>query len=232
MELTLTPRLAALAARVPFGARLADIGTDHGYLPVRLLLDGAIPFAVAADLRPGPLSRARETALRWHVEDKISFRLCDGLGDVGKDEVDAVAIAGMGGGTIAEILTAAPWTQEGKRLLLQPMTGLKELRGFLSGNGYRIEREHIACEGERLYSIMEVCGGAMAPLSLAELWAGRQSDDPLRAAWLEHVSSKARKALAGQRASRRPDGAELERLEQVLAGLEEMKRDLRHVPIF
>jgi len=227
MDLTLTPRLAAVAARVPAGARLADVGTDHGYLPVRLLLDGAIPSAVAADLRAGPLSRARETAHRYHVEDRISFRLCDGLSGVGEDEADAVAIAGMGGGTIAAILSAAPWTKNGKRLLLQPMTGLGDLREFLAGNGYRIEREHIACEGRRLYSVMEAVGGSMPPLSPAELWAGRQSDDPLRAAWLAHVSSKVRKALAGQRASRHPDGAELERLEQVLAGLDGMKRDLQ-----
>lgn len=230
MELTLTPRLAVAAAQVPAGARLADVGTDHGYLPVRLLLDGIIPFAVAADLRTGPLSRARETARRFHVEDKISFRLCDGLRSVEEDEVDAIVIAGMGGGTIADILSAAPWTKDGKHLLLQPMTALMELRGFLWENGYRIEREHIACEGKRLYSIMEVVGGAMPPLSLAELWAGRQSDDPLRGAWLEHVSSKARKALTGQRASRCPAEAELEHLEQVLSGLEEMKKDLK--PIF
>jgi len=229
MELTLTPRLAAAAALVPVGARLADVGTDHGYLPVRLLLDGVIPFAVAADLRAGPLSRARETALRFHVEDKISFRLCDGLRGVREDEVDAIAIAGMGGGTAASILSAAPWTKNGKRLLLQPMTALWELRGFLSQNGYRIEMEHIACEGKRLYSIMEVCGGTEPPLSPAEQWAGRQSDDPLRGAWLAHVSAKARKALAGQRASRNPDEGELECLEGVLSGLEEMKQDLKPI---
>lgn len=227
MELTLTPRLAAVAVLVPRGARLADIGTDHGYLPVRLLLDGTVPFAIAADLREGPLSRARETALRYGVEEKISFRLCDGLRGVWEEEADVIAIAGMGGGTITTILSAAPWTKNGKRLLLQPMTMLEELRRFLSGSGYRIDSEHIACEGKRLYTIMEVRAGAAPPMSPAELWAGRQSDDPLRRAWLEYVSDKARKALAGQRASRCPDEAELERLERVLTGLEEMEQDLK-----
>jgi len=149
---------------------------------------------------------------------------------VGEDEVDAVSIAGMGGGTIADILSAAPWTKDGKCLLLQPMTALRDLREYLWRSGYRIEREHIVREGKRLYSVMEAVGGKMPPLSLAELWAGQQSDDPLRAAWLEHVSYKARKALAGQRASRCPDEAELERLERVLAGLDDMKKDLK--PIF
>ena len=95
MELTLTPRLAAVARLVHQAAHLADVGTDHAYLPVRLLLDGRIEYAIAADLREGPLSRARETAARYGVEGRISFRLCDGLSGVGREEADTVAIAGM-----------------------------------------------------------------------------------------------------------------------------------------
>jgi len=226
MELTLTPRLAACAALVPAGARLADVGTDHGYLPVRLLLDGTIPSAVASDLRAGPLERAKETARRFGVEDRISFRLCDGLSAVGEDEADAVCIAGMGGETIANILSAAPWTKKGKLLLLQPMTGFPELRLWLSENGYRIRAEHIAREGKRLYTVMEAAEGEMGPLTPAELWAGRQSDDPLRGAWLDLVRSKAEKALAGQRASKCPDGAVTAWLEQVISGLNAMRKEL------
>lgn len=226
MELSLTPRLARIAACVPMGARLADVGTDHGYLPVRLLLDGTIERAIASDLRPGPLERARETARRYGVEEKLSFRLCDGLTAIDGEEADTIAVAGMGGETIASILEAAPWTKSGKRLLLQPMTGFPELRGWLGAHGYRIEREYVAREGKRLYSVMEVFGGSMARLTLPELWAGRQSDDPLRGAWLEYVSSKASRALEGHLAAKEQDQGELTLLREVLSGLEEMKKEL------
>ena len=105
----LSPRLDAIARQVPQGARLADIGTDHGYLPVWLLMRGTIERAIAADLREGPLGRARKTARQYGQSEKISFRLCDGLTDIDPDEVDVITIAGMGGETIATILEAAPW---------------------------------------------------------------------------------------------------------------------------
>ena len=103
----LTPRLQGIADQVPYGAAFADIGTDHAYLPVWLLLNGRIQTAIAADLREGPLARARETAAQYSVSDRISFRLCDGLSAVSECEADTIAIAGMGGETIAAILEAA-----------------------------------------------------------------------------------------------------------------------------
>ncbi len=226
MELKLTPRLLSIARCVSVGARMADIGTDHGYLPVRLILDGIIPCAIAADLRRGPLERARETAQRYGVTDRISFRLCDGLSQVREGETDTVVIAGMGGENIAAILNAAPWTKNAKHLLLQPMTGLPEFRGWLAANGYSIRCEHISREGKRLYSIMEVSGGTMEPLTLSEQWAGRQSDDPLRPVWLEYVAAKASKVLTGQLASKTPDAGQIGRFEQILTGIEQMKREL------
>ena len=113
-KLELSPRLAAIAALVPQGARLADVGTDHAYLPVRLLLDGGIASAVATDVNEGPLQRGRETAERYGVRT-ILFRRCDGLADVRADEVDTVVIAGMGGDLIARILAAAPWTKQAQK---------------------------------------------------------------------------------------------------------------------
>ena len=180
----LTPRLQAIADQVPQGSRLADVGTDHGYLPVWLLNNGRIESAIAADLRERPLNRARDTAHRFGATAQISFRLCDGLSAIGPEEVDTVPIAGMGGETIISILDAAPWTKEGTMLLLQPMTGFAELRRWLQGNGYQIVKECIVCEGKRLYSILTVHGGEMPPLTLAEQWAGLQNRDPLRREFL------------------------------------------------
>lgn len=226
MELKLTPRLRAAAEQVPQGSRLADVGTDHGYLPVRLLLDGTVDRAIAADLREGPLARARETARRFDVADRLSFRLCDGLSGIAPEEADTAVIAGMGGETIAAILERAAWTKQGMLLLLQPMTSFPDLRGWLQKNGYAIERERIAREGERLYTVLQVRGGQMEPLRPGELWAGRQSDDPLRGAYLAYMEEKLTRALMGLRASRSRKEAEEEAVSAALRDIQEMEKEL------
>ncbi len=195
----LSPRLAAIARQVPEGSRLADIGTDHAFLPVYLLLNGTIPSAVASDVNPGPLERGRETARQAGVEEKLDFRLSDGLAGLGEDEAEVIVIAGMGGQLIARILSEAPWTRE-KLLLLQPMTAQPELRRWLNGNGCRIQRETVVREGEKLYVILTVLGGQDTPYSLGELWAGRQrkgEDAPLRLAYLNDLLHRRRRALEG-----------------------------------
>ena len=195
----LSPRLAAIAARVPPGFRLADIGTDHAYLPAYLLLEGTIPSAVASDVNRGPLDRGRETARQAGVEEKVDFRLSDGLNGLEANEADVIVIAGMGGELIARILSEAPWTRE-KLLLLQPMTAQPELRRWLNGNGYRIEGEAVVREGQKLYVILTVRGGTDEPYSPGELWAGRQRKGegaPLRLDYLEDLLRRRRRALAG-----------------------------------
>ena len=174
----LTPRLQAVAGLVPRGARLADVGTDHAYLPASLLQQGVIDTAVAADLRPGPLDRARATAERYGLTEQISFRLCDGLSGILPEEADTVVIAGMGGETIAAILSAAPWVrEEGKRLILQPMSA-------------------------------------------------QEDPDPLRGLWLDKLRGKTARAVEGlRRSSREGDRTRLERLEEVLEGLDKMKEE-------
>lgn len=222
----LTPRLQAIAQQVPQGARLADVGTDHGYLPVWLLLNDRIGMAIAADLREGPLNRAKETAQQYGQREKISFRLCDGLTGIAADEVDTVVIAGMGGETIAAILKAAPWTCQDKLLLLQAMTGAPQLRSWLQAHSYSILSEQIIREGRRLYSVWSVRGGWMAPLSPAELWAGKNDRNPLRSDYLTIIEEKAGKALRGQLAAREPDQTTVAELEKVLSGLCKMKKEL------
>lgn len=225
----LTARLQAIADQVPQGARFADIGTDHGQLPVWLLMNGRISNAIASDLREGPLSRARETAKQYGQTEHISFRLCSGLAEVSAEETDVIAIAGMGGENISAILEAAPWTRLDKLLLLQPMTGLAYLRQWLQKNHYVILSEQIAREGKHLYSIWTVRGGDMPELSPAELWAGRQSGDSLRGAYLALMINKAEKALAGHQTAFTPDQAAITELNTVLVGLKRMKKELDQV---
>lgn len=200
MKLELSPRLSTVAALVPPGARLADVGTDHAYLPVWLLLEGRISRAIATDIRPGPLDHARRTAREFGVTEQIDFRLCDGLTDVFPGECDTVAIAGMGGETIAGILAQAPWTRDGVRLILQPQSTQEALRRFLAGSGYRIVSEQVVREGERWYPILVVEGGFMEPFSAGEALAGRPEtwlEQPERRGYLEWLLRRNAQQLAG-----------------------------------
>lgn len=229
-KLELTPRLRAAADFVPKGARLVDVGTDHAYLPVCLLLEEHIPHAIAADLRKGPLDRARMTAQEYECTDKVSFRLCDGLKDIRAYEVDAITIAGMGGETIAQILSAARWVKDKNlTVILQPMSSQPELRRWLCENGYEILREKLVQEGETLYVIMQVRGGEMAALTPAEEWAGRQyqgMDEPLREVYLTSLLEKTEWAMSGiARSKEGTSSLRYQQLSQVRDGLLEMKEE-------
>ena len=223
----LTPRLRTAASLVPEGARLADIGTDHAYLPAALLLEGKIPYAIAADLRQGPLLRAKETAALYGCQKQMGFRLCDGLKGIRPEETDAIVIAGMGGETIAQILEAAPWVRERQvPLVLQPMSSIPDLREWLQEHGYQIQEERLAQEGDNLYVILSVCSGEMVPMTPAELWAGRQSSDPLRGLYLAGLLHKLDRAIVGLRRARTEQGeTRRQQLEQVREGLQEMKKE-------
>ena len=225
-RLELSPRLSAIAAQVPRGARLADVGTDHAYLPAALLLAGTIRQAVASDVNEGPLQRGRETARAYGVDNAIAFRCCDGLAGIRPEEADAGVVAGMGGELIARILAAAPWTRE-KLLLLQPMSSQPELRKWLGDQGYRIQREVIAREGAKFYTILTVRGGTEPePYTPAELWAGRQrrgEEDPHRGDYLADLILRRERALAGMRRGASCPEEELAREEALLAELKTMK---------
>ncbi len=229
MALKLTPRLQAVAERVPQGARLADVGTDHAYLPAWLLLERRIPFAVCTDLRKGPLDRARETVERHGVADRVSLRLCDGLAGVDAGEVDCVAIAGMGGETILSILAAAPWARD-KTCVVQPMSSLGDLRSGLGSLGLHISGETIVREGETLYIVMDLAPGPEGPLTAAQVLVGRASShaaDPLWPDYLAQETLRARRALAGlERSGKTQDQARRAELEAALAGLEQMEKEL------
>ena len=235
-QIHLSPRLqmaADLVVRNERNGWLVDVGTDHAYLPVWLLQNHGEQFAyiIATDLRRGPLDRAVQTAWEAGCEWDIDFRLCDGLAAVDAREADLIVIAGMGGETIIHILENAPWSDwrgddpmEDKVLVLQPMSSMPELRGWLQENGFSIEEERLAREGDALYTALLVRPGEMAPLSPAELWAGRNGADPLRGAWLDMWIARTGRALEGM-ARAREESPRRRELEEVRGGLIEMKKE-------
>ena len=210
-SMVLTPRLACLAALVPPGARLADVGTDHGKLPIALLRAGRVASAIGSDIGAGPLEHAARNAAEHGAA--LSLRLAPGLDAVQPDECDTVSIAGMGGQTIADILRAAPWTADGAHLLLlQPMTMAYELRQWLWANGYAIEREAPCREGRRHYVVIVARGGgqtrqvplAQCAFSPALLRADGAAD------YLRHLLVRERRALAGMERAEQPDPQRLD----------------------
>ena len=155
----LTPRLQQIADRIQPCACVADIGTDHAYLPVYLCMTGKAQRAIASDIRNGPIERAEATILRYDMQRQVKTRLGGGADTLKVGEADCVVIAGMGGLMIAEILKDNPeiFAQAGQ-ILLQPMTAVFELRTYLFEHGYTILEETLAKEEEKLYHILSVTG--------------------------------------------------------------------------
>ncbi len=150
----LSERLSAIAALVPRGDRVADIGTDHAYLPIHLRSKGISPFVLACDISASPLAVAVKN-VQASGTDGIDFRLCDGLSGIKPDEVDTVVLAGMGGECIAGILERCEWVKNsGKRFIMQPMNSPEELRKHLLG-GYTIISEHAVRDCDRIYTVIE-----------------------------------------------------------------------------
>jgi len=228
-KLELTPRLQLLADWVPQGVRLADVGTDHGYLPVWLSLQGRLTSAIASDLRKGPLEHAKETGRTYGAEN-IDYRLGNGLAGISPDETDVIVIAGMGGENIASILEAAPWTADGAHtLLLAPHTKAEELRRYLMDHGYEILREELVYDRGTIYPIMEVTAGQME-LTVGQLWGGAKlQHDPLGNQYIIEKMIRLFGAVAGLNRSERP--ADLEKadgLRDILTALMEMREEWRH----
>lgn len=225
----LTPRLQRIADWVRPDARIADVGTDHAYLPVWLRLQKRVSYAIASDLRKGPLERAKETG-RIYGADKIEFRLCNGLADIAPHEVDTVVIAGMGSETICSILEAAPWTADGAHtLLLQPMSHSDRLRFFLCRHGYRILRESLVYDRGTIYPVLEVTAGEEA-LTLGQLWGGAKLlHDPLGDRYIIETMIRLQGAVAGlNRSGKEQDQLRAEELRDILTALLEMREEWRH----
>lgn len=155
-EKHLSARLACVASLVPAGARVADIGSDHAYLPAALVLDGKIDFAIAGEVVKGPYENAVREIKDHQLEGQVIPRLADGLAAIEPaDKVDTITIAGMGGSLIASILEKDKNKLTGiKRLVLQPNVGESQLREWLMNNYYQIMNEKIIEEDNHIYEII------------------------------------------------------------------------------
>ena len=212
MELSM--RMKAIAEWLEKDQRVADIGTDHGLLPIYLAKEG-FSGLIAADLRPLPLEKGRLNAAK-HGVDCIDFRLSDGLENISSDEVDAVVIAGLSGETIIAILENAGWLRE-KTLILQPMSRAQVLRQYLSDAGYGLQEEKLIFEENRFF-VLHYVRGKGKKLSDRQIHIGLSPT----ADYLKHLISVNQRALEGLSKSGKPgDAARLEETKYVLTLLRE-----------
>ena len=169
MAVRLSRRLSALAEMVTFGNRLADIGTDHGYIPIYLVSEGKIPSALAMDVKKGPLERAREHVAEYQLQSQITLRLSDGVQELRKNEADTVLIAGMGGGLVQKILSeGSRQLEDVQELILQPQSEIQQVRCYLRTHGWKITEEDMIEEDGKFYPMMKVVRGQAEPLEREE----------------------------------------------------------------
>lgn len=188
-------RLERVAAQVPAGARLADIGSDHGYLPVALLRRGVIVSAVAGEVAATPFRAAQRTVLDNDLGESIAVRQADGLAAIEpQDAINAVSLCGMGGETIRDILESGKARLSGhERLILQPNGGEQPLRLWLMHNGYRIQYEEVLRENRFDYEIIVAeraeRAGRAEPTEPTE--PTEQAEQAARGAYATHGSQSA-----------------------------------------
>lgn len=191
--INLTKRLAAVASFAEDGRRIADIGTDHGYIPIYLMQLGRAEKIVASDIGLGPIERARISAREYGLEEKLTFVTADGLSGI-DDSFDTVIIAGMGGDNIISILSEGSWALTKAHLVLQPQSRVQKLVRWLYNNGCTVSDACLVRDFGRMYIVLSVnraegkknVSGAEALVPLP-LFTGR---DPLLREYLEEQIGK------------------------------------------
>ncbi len=218
----LSERLLKITEFVRGATVVADIGTDHGYVPVYCVQNSLCDRAIACDINEGPLAAAKEHIADSGLSDVIGARLSDGLEALTPQEADTIVIAGMGGFLIRDILIRGTEViGSDTRLILQPMVAAKELREYLADNGFQIVTEKLAREEDKFYNIMYVQKGASS-LTEKELLLGKGIEDDIN--YKDYINFNARvlqKIIAGLEKSTGKE-AEIERYKQQLKIITEM----------
>jgi tRNA (adenine22-N1)-methyltransferase len=219
-NVNLSNRLLSAAAYVRRGSAVADIGTDHAFLPIYLIEKGISPRAVAADINEGPLARARINIPKSMVK-KIELRLTDGLRGIEDAKVDDVLICGMGGELIARIIKDAPFVKNEKiRLVLQPMTKAPALREFLLSEGFSIIGETLSFDDRIYQTLCAEYTGEREEYSPLELLLGRHNIERGGELFLSFVMQNI-KMFEGIVAGKSAGDADVSYEEEILKGLRE-----------
>lgn len=199
---SLDKRLSLCAEFVRKGVTLADIGTDHAYLPIWLVSNGIVKKALACDINEGPLNSGKADVIKYGLSEHITLRLSDGLKNISENETDDIVIAGMGGELIVKILSECVWAKsKDKHYILQPMTKAEVLIKYLYDNGYEIIEQR-ACECDnKHYTVMLVrYTGELENIDDAFCYTGKLNpSDKASQQYLLHIISHLEKRSIGDK---------------------------------
>ncbi len=223
----LSPRLSKIASLIESCHTLADVGTDHGYIPLYCLENGRAKKVIATDVNAMPLKRA-ETNIKSHgFSEFASFRLSDGLSAFSVGEADVIVIAGMGGLLICDILEKGKHViTDSTRLIIQPMIAPVEVRAWLFSNGFDITNEYVVREEDKFYNIMSVQKGRCTPDDDV-LYIGKnlpENSPDVIENYLEYKIGVCQKIIDGHKRSKNPDLEQIEKYSHELSIYKKLKR--------
>jgi len=223
-------RLELIYSMISDGRGLIDVGTDHGYLPAALAVNGYDGKLFASDINAMPLEKARETARKCKMEERITFLLSDGLDACPPEEIDTIVMAGMGGELICTILDRAEWClDEQYTLILQPMTKAEVLRYWLVNNGFTLLEERLVRDGSFLYQVIKARFLGNMTLSDAELYSGAFLNikaDPLAGEEVRFLIKRFEGERRGLLSSVKDNSGRLSIVESILEQLSKMEKEL------
>lgn len=210
MNNPISKRLLSCAALVHKGAKVADIGCDHGYLSIYLVQKNIASYVCASDLREGPLSAARKNAEKFGVSDKIEFVCADGFAGIDPEKVDTIICCGMGGDLIRNMIEASPWVRDERyTLILQPQSGQSEFRKWLCREGFSILEEVPVFDGRFVYFVMKLrYTGKCTELSPGQAYVtpqmlnSKSEDLPV---YMDRVLCSLEKSIKGMEMAEKPD---------------------------
>ncbi len=220
----LSARLSAVASLIPDGSSIADIGTDHAYLPISLISSGKCRRAIAADIAPAPLAIAKDNIESAKLSHKINCVLSDGMQALSANDADTFIIAGMGGETIADILDKCKFSKNPEfTYVLQPMSRKEALRKYLFDNGFSILTELLAREGDKIYTVFSAKYiGEATVYTHFDLIFGKMppTDSPHFYLYLEKEYSRLKRQYDGQIASASSNEQSVSQLSNVISQIE------------
>lgn len=228
MKCALNARLLSAADLVRQDAVLADIGTDHAYLPLFLLSEGRISYAYASDVNEGPLASAMANARECGLTDKMSFLLTDGASELGGKEITDYTICGMGGELIADIIERAPHLKDGEvNLILQPMSRQEKLRSYLFGAGFEIVTESYSFDAGKYYVCMlATYTGKCREISLLESHIGVENskivNKDCQKGYIKAKIASVTKAVNGKKISGKFENSD----EELLLGMHKLYQNI------
>ncbi len=227
--LNLSERMLMAAKMVRQGNAVADIGTDHAYLPAFLVLNGISPKALACDVRKGPLDNAKKTVEYYEISDKITLRLSDGFDEIEPFEADDFIMCGMGGTLMEELVSRSYWLKDSsKRIIVQPQSHAEDIRRFFIENGFEILFEDACIDSGKLYCAMAAeYTGCISEKPISYIYTGELPEcrKPEAKKYLENIRARLLKKLEAERIHGSAENAEY--LKKITLEMEEIINEMQ-----